>query len=102
VAAPVDDRSTFIDRATSYFKKTFRFRDSETVKAARNTILRDPTFSRVHDIIKTEGETNELDDAEPRHKQIIPDLNSDEDSEPIPIAAIADICHGRAKLSDFS
>ena len=47
-------------------------------------------------------DNSDEEDTSTRHAMIIQDINSDEDSVPIPESVVAAICHGEQSLDNFS
>ena len=91
----------FINRATTYFKKTFKARRSDSTKAAKESNQRETVLSRIRSLVRPDAEQSERD-IEPRHRMIIPNVNCDDESEPISVATLDAICRGEASLDDYS
>lgn len=91
----------FINRATSYFKKTFKARRSDSTEVAKESNQRETVLSRIRSLVRPDAVQSERE-IEPRHRMIIPNVNCDDESEPISVAALDAICRGEASLDDYS
>ena len=89
---------TLIERATQYFKNSFKKRDEATIVGVEMQDLQQNSAPRP----TLQGVGEDEADQGPRHNMIIQDLNSDDESVPIPETTLAEICRDEVSLGDFS